>query len=265
MSDTVFNPLSWPYPVPEQDIVLHLTVDGQPVSKARREYERRLRGVIQDSLVDYHKDAESSFGLRCMFYRNSRQRIDCDNLIKAVSDAATGEVWKDDNQVVEVIGRLFVASDTPHAEIVIYRLPNPAPRKQCLSCGKEFVTYPSLNADYCSQECYQKSTHATVVCKECGKEFEIIQSLAKKRAGFCSRHCSMVYHGRKKTTERGPQTWKCRVCGGPVSRKEYELCRACSMKERMLPTSNYWKVRYGTRHDDPNEPRVEVEVRRTQC
>lgn len=262
MTDTEFNPLSWPYPVLECDLVLHLVVDGQPISKARLEYEKRVRAIIHESLNGNSPDAESSFGLRCLFYRNSRQRIDCDNLIKAVSDAATGEVWKDDNQVVEVIARLFLASDNARAEIAIYRLPNPSPHKKCLVCGKEFVTYPSVDADYCSQDCYQKSTHATVVCRECGKPFEIVQSLAKIRAGFCSRQCALAYYGKKKTAERGPQTWKCRVCGGPVSRKEYELCRACSMKERMQPTSNYWKLRYGNQHDDKAAPRVEVEVRK---
>ena len=261
-ANKTINPLQWPYSVAEQAIVLHIKVDGQPTSKARRAYENRLRCLMRDMLNGLLPDSANRFGLRCLFYRDTRQRIDCDNLMKAVSDAATGVAWKDDAQVVEVIGRLFLASDKPYAEIVIYRVDDPAPRKRCLTCGKEVITYPSTDSNYCSPECYRKSTYVTTTCKECGKEFELVRSLAKKRAGFCSRRCALLFYGRQKTAERGPQTWKCRVCGGPVSRKEYEVCRGFSMKERSLPTSNYWKVRHAPKHDDKANPRVEVEIRK---
>lgn len=255
-----FNPLQWPYPITEQSIVLRIKVDGQPTSKARKAYEGELRTLMRDALKGALPDKANRFGLRCLFYRDTRQRIDCDNLMKTVSDAANGEVWKDDAQVVEIIGRLFLADEAPRAEILIYRVDDPSPRKRCLTCGGEVVTYPSLDGNYCSHECYSKSTRVQVVCKECGESFELPKSLAKRRAGFCSRHCAMTYYGKKKSVERGPSTWKCKDCGAPVSRKEYERCRACSMKERMLPTSNYWNLRY--RHDDKANPRVEVEIRR---
>lgn len=255
-----FDPMLWPYEVDEKDVAVRLTVDGQPFSKGRarftkaghaytpkktRSHENMLKLLMRSALPTDEPDDKSRFGLRCLFYRSTRQRIDCDNLIKAVSDAATGAVWKDDAQVLEVIGRLFLADDEPRTEIVIYRIEDPSPRGVCPVCGKEVVTYPSQGIVYCSSECWSKNQRVMRECRWCGEEYELVQSMAKRSKGFCSRKCSMAYHGRKKTEERGPHTWTCKDCGGPVSRKEYERCRACSMKHRQDPTSNYWKVRHG--------------------
>ena len=259
VKSTVINSLEWPYSVAPEAVVVSFVVEGSPKTKSHRDYEHSLRTLMRQSMHGKEADKVSRFGLRCLFYRDTRQRIDCDNLMKAVSDAANGEVWKDDAQVVEIIGRLFLANENPRSEILIYRIDDPSPRKRCLTCGGEVVTYPSLDGNYCSHECYSKSTRMQVVCKECGESFELPKSLAKHRAGFCSRKCAMAYYGKQRTAERGPSTWKCKDCGGPVSRREYERCRACSMKERMLPTSNYWKLRYSD--DDKRNPRVEVEIR----
>ena len=254
-----FDPMIWPYKVDEKTVVIRLTVDGQPVSKGRarftksgnvytpektKAHESMLKLLMLNKLEASKPDSKSRFGLRCLFYRSTRQRIDCDNLLKAVSDAANNLVWKDDAQVIEVIGRLFLADENPRTEIVIYKLEDTAPRPKCLNCGEEVLTYPSVGAQYCSTDCYNASMRVDLVCRWCGGKYEVPQSMAKRGKGFCSRQCSREYHGRKKTEEKGPHTWKCIDCGGPVSRKEYERCRACSMAHRQKPTSNYWKLRY---------------------
>lgn len=253
-----YNILTWPYPIPKDDLVLSLVYDGEPISKQRvrfgaggtvytpaktRHYEKTIGWELRAKLQGIEPDSESKFALRCIFYRSNRQRIDCDNLIKAISDAATGVVWQDDNQVLEVIGRLFLKDETPRVEVAIYRIPDTTPAKNCLHCGKRFNTPPSVDSNHCSMECRNNATHVKVTCKECSKEFEIVQSLAKKRAGFCSRDCSVIYHGRQKR-RKGSDLWICQDCGGSVSRKEYVRCRSCSMKHRSDPTSNYWRVRH---------------------
>ena len=257
-----YDPAVWPYPIPFEDIVLRVSIEAEPLSKKRarigrnggmytpqdtRDYETSLNLIMSNAVNSTEPDRASKFGLRCIFYRSNRQRIDCDNMIKVVADAATktGVIWGDDNQVIEIIGRTFLACEVPHTDIVIYKVGNPFPHQKCPECGKEFITFKSTNVKHCSAACASKSKHVTLICRECGEHFDIVQSMAKKRGGFCSRECSMRYHGRKKTQERGPQTWKCQDCGGPVSRKEYTRCRACSMKHRQEPTSNYWRVRYG--------------------
>ena len=257
--DKEYDPIVWPYVISEDDIVLRLTVEGDPLSKARprfgadgniytpqktRNYEDAIGFLMRGELRDREPDSKGRYALRCIFYRSNRQRIDCDNLLKIVSDAATAQVWEDDCQVVEVIGRLFLASKHPRTEIVIHRVDNPSPHRECQFCGKEFVTYPSVDSKFCSVDCANKSKRVTVTCRWCGEEFELPQSVAKKRKDFCSRACASSFHGEKRSGANGPSTWKCQDCGGGVSRKEYTRCRACSMKHRSDPTSNYWKLRH---------------------
>lgn len=250
---------SFPYEVDRDGIVLHMIYEGDPISKARprfggsgkvytpaktKHYEETLRWLIREQLRNLEPDANSRFALRCLFFRATRQRIDCDNLIKAVSDAANEQVWKDDAQVMEIFGRLYLFEEHPRAEILIYRIEDSSPRPKCLQCGKEIITYPSVNSQYCSPECFSQSRRVTCVCRECGKEYEIPQSLAQTQAGFCSRVCGVAYHAKQKRA-KGSDLWTCQDCDKPVSRKEYTHCQACSMKHRQEPTSNYWKSRYG--------------------
>lgn len=258
ISQPDYSPLLWPYSIPEGDLVLHLTFEGRPLGKQRprftrkghvytpgatREYESKLRVLMRSQLGARKPDGEHKFALRCLFYRQNRQRIDCDNLLKAVSDAATGFIWEDDSQVMEVIGRLFLASDRPRAEIVIYLIPDPSPRAKCPTCEREVVTYPSQGTTHCSMKCRNAALRATLKCKQCDAAYELPQSQARKGKGFCSRACSSRFYGARKTNYKGRSTWKCEVCSGAVSRKEYKVCRACSMKTRSDPTSNYWKLR----------------------
>lgn len=251
--------LTFPYSVEESAIAFKMVFEGEPVSKGRarfnrngnaytpektRNYEAHLRMLMRLQLGAQEADADSTFALRCLFFRSTRQRIDCDNLIKAVSDAANGQIWRDDAQIMEVFGRLYLFETTPRVEVLVYRLENSAPRTSCLQCGKPVKTYPSVNSQYCSTACANRSTHVVCTCKECGKEFDIPKSLAAKRAGFCSRECGIANHAKRRRAT-GRDLWRCTDCGEPVSRKEYTRCRACSMKHRQEPTSNYWKLRYG--------------------
>lgn len=47
------------------------------------------------------------------------KKPDCDNLIKAVSDALNGHLYEDDSQIIKVSGEKFY-SEKPRCEVVIY-------------------------------------------------------------------------------------------------------------------------------------------------
>ena len=254
-----FNPLTFPYPINEEDLVVHFTYQGIPLAKGRprftgkrrvytdektRNYEQTLSLLLRNALKEKTIDDTSRFALRCLFYRTTRQRIDCDNLLKAVSDAATGVIWKDDSQVAEIFGRLFLASEIARIEIVIYKVADTAPRPVCEFCGASFITFPSVGSHFCSIHCANQSKRVKKICRFCLSEFEIPRSVDRGNQGFCSRRCSARFYGARKTNYRGRHTWKCVDCGGAVSRKEYERCRSCSTAHRQEPTSNYWKLRH---------------------
>ena len=136
---TNINIREYPYKLKDKDILFCVINEGNPVAKGRHrigrygnvytpsetvKYEELLVCKIKEVYKSSISDNKSKFGLRCLFYRDSKQRIDCDNLIKCVADAIskTKIVWKDDNQCLEIIGRLFLASDNPRTEFVVYKI-----------------------------------------------------------------------------------------------------------------------------------------------
>ena len=86
-----------------------------------------------DALIDYASDdilgayikwpfRDGLFGIKASFYRQGQRKADIDNLLKTVSDAATGIFWADDSQVREQYGRVEYGSSDPRVEIEIYLL-----------------------------------------------------------------------------------------------------------------------------------------------
>lgn len=247
------DPLVFPYPVQPKDVIVQFTYLGQPKTAqiANREnisgksnYRQALSGLINQFKATKVVDSQSRFSLRCLFFRDSRQKIDCDNLLKAVSDSATGIIWKDDSQVGEIYGKLFLFATPPRVEVVIYKIDDPSQRPECPTCGNPVIAYPSRKVTYCSLICRNKPLRVTSLCKQCNESFELPRSVARVNKGFCSRRCTSKFYGQRKSNYRGRATWKCGDCGGAVSRKEYKVCRACSMKHRGDPSSNYWKLRH---------------------
>jgi Holliday junction resolvase RusA-like endonuclease len=120
-----------------KDMVVSVTYSGQPLPKERprfsakgwaytgqrtRYYERALSLLFKVQVGPGKVDSRSAFAVACRFFRSDRARVDVDNLLKSVLDAANGVVWADDSQVVEVRASLHKAQEEPRAEVVIYRL-----------------------------------------------------------------------------------------------------------------------------------------------
>lgn len=248
----------WPYKLLEEDILFTVYVSGNPVAKGRprmsryghvytpsetSKHEEMLAWKIKEVYKSNIADGVNKFGLRCIFHRATRQRIDCDNLIKCVADAIskTKIVWRDDNQCLEIVGKLFLKSSEPHTEFIVHRIMDETPKDYCTQCKKEYTKYNSSNRQFCSQKCFSDSTRTIKTCKDCKREFTIPKSRLKYSVGFCSRPCAMSFNGKKKTLEKGPHLWKCTLCNGPVSRKEYKTCHACRVRVRNKEfSSNYW-------------------------
>jgi len=123
-------------PTLDRVLVIDLTVEGNPIGKERPRLgkgghvytpnktlsqETAIKWAIRDELRDYDVDGESEFALLCYFYRNDLRRVDADNCLKLVSDAANGMVWKDDSQVVEVYARLYRGCARAYSQITIYK------------------------------------------------------------------------------------------------------------------------------------------------
>ena len=257
------------FTVSQEDIVLSLTVEGDPVAHQRPRFTRTGHTYTPEKSAGYKKllayrvrermtcqQDDCPFGLWAVFYRSNRQRIDIDNLLKSVLDACTlAGVWKDDSQVREVFSRLYTGESEPRVEFAVYRMDSTTSGNKCLKCGKDIPQGKGTKKKFCDSDCWRESTKTEIVCAHCGKPFTLPKSFARGNPGyprkFCSRDCSIAAHQQKcRIKGKESEKWKCTVCGGRVSRKEYTVCRGCSMKQRNDPTSNYWKLR----HDAEGRP-----------
>lgn len=243
-----------------QKVIVSLTLDIEPVSKARPRFNGRGRPYTPKRTRDYEATLAvamrkamgpraaigdgRTMGMACVFRRKTKQRVDCDNMLKAVSDAANGIIWADDVQCIEVYGRLHRDCESPSVQIVFYSVDAETGKERpCVFCGKVFRRPPSQMSDYCSRMCADKSKRVTKSCKQCGKTYELPQSVADKSVGYCSRNCAGIGNGANRRAAHSDK-WTCEDCGSHVTRREYKVCRSCSMKRRSDPSSNYWKLRH---------------------
>lgn len=241
----------------DDKIIAEIEIEIEPLSKARPRfggsgkvytpaktvaYERALALHMRQAMAG-RAPVATRVGLACVFHRKNNQRVDCDNMIKAVSDAANRIIWIDDMQCVEIYARLHRNSERPRVVMIFYGI-DEVHGQPCAHCKKVFRRPPSLMGDCCSVACSQQTKRIDVICKHCGKTFSQPQSLAARSKGYCSRECGMIALANRKKAN-GRDKWICADCGGHVTRKEYEVCRGCSMKRRGDPTSNYWKLRHG--------------------
>jgi len=101
--------------VPGCTEVQSVTIDGPPHTKARalltrrggvehpgenRAAEKRTALHLKQSCPE---PMTGNVALACIFFRPNRQRVDADNLLKHICDAATGVLWLDDSQVTAIV------------------------------------------------------------------------------------------------------------------------------------------------------------------
>lgn len=106
-----------------------ITVPGNPLPKARPRMGGR-RVYTPKRTVDAERQVaealsvvskfDSNVSVKCTFYRDSKRRVDLDNLVKTVLDAATAAgVWHDDSQVTVLSAALELDKVNPRTEISI--------------------------------------------------------------------------------------------------------------------------------------------------
>lgn len=110
-----------PLPCPRPRV----TRRGTYMPKRYVEYKGQLVDAMAEKLSDnpiQHYDENALYGLKAIFFRRGQRKADIDNLLKTVSDAATGIFWANDSQVREQYGRVIYGSTDPRVEIEIYLL-----------------------------------------------------------------------------------------------------------------------------------------------
>jgi Holliday junction resolvase RusA-like endonuclease len=269
----------------EVQVLAHLTIDGEPMSKARARFtnigsrnrtytpertkqaEETVAWHFRRTVPQWRVDSARGFGVMAVFFTESFQRRDVDNMLKLVLDAFNGVIWTDDSQVTEVSGRVVRGVDDPRTEIAVYLTPAWArPTKPCEHCGQPFETYrsqktrrfcdrrcgiawrkeqrrqscpqcggdfypnPSQQATHCSRVCADKATRLMVPCAHCGTEFSKPQSLVRQHGNnYCSDACKVAFWRDRRTKNA---QGACTVCGGPTSKKTYRRCNPCKRAGR---------------------------------
>jgi Holliday junction resolvase RusA-like endonuclease len=186
--------------------VRSVIIDGAPSSKARprfarsntyrskedRESEQRTAWHLRRSVSE---PMTGNVALACIFYRPNRQRIDADNMMKHVCDAANGVLWLDDSQVTAIAS--VVELDATHPRTVV-----------------AFTAHASSLI---------RDRGTVRQCERCGKPF----TQGSKPQKLCSHACQ-VEAQRERTIARtkNPKT-PCVVCGGPTSKSGVQRCRPC--------------------------------------
>lgn len=253
---------AWMIAMPHEAVIVSLVVPGDPIAHQRPRFGRGGSVYTPDASRTFkHKlmllirqatslrDAPGTFGVQARFYRSNRQRIDGDNLLKSVLDAGTqAGIWRDDSQVRELAARIWLGQPSARVEFVIYRIDDPSPNQCCAGCGVELKA-GNLKRRFCSYECATRSKQTTLTCAKCQAAFTLPRSCTRGNPGYprkyCSRACSIAAHQEKARIKgKESDTWVCRLCGGRVSRKEYQVCRGCSMTTRSDPTGSYWTSRH---------------------
>jgi Holliday junction resolvase RusA-like endonuclease len=226
--------LTWPYTIPDNDVAVCVSIDCEPFSKGRPRFGRRPNGSVVTyntrKTTDYEQmisaflrtnlkgelaDPHSFFGLRCVFYRSTKQRIDCDNLIKAISDAANMVVWADDFQVAEIMSRSYLGCDKPSVDILIYRVHDIREHVTCKKCGIPIKSFKSYKRKYCSTACHRLDMRVDKECPVCGVTYQVLKCHAERgKVIFCSPVCRSVHAKmsgplKKLTNKLG----KCEICG----------------------------------------------------
>ena len=85
-----------------------------------RSYKERLAWLLREAMGGLPTNLTATLKVEAGFFRSTKRRVDLDNLLKAVLDAATeAGVWQDDSQVREIVSWMELGQSDPHTAIRI--------------------------------------------------------------------------------------------------------------------------------------------------
>jgi Holliday junction resolvase RusA-like endonuclease len=204
-----------------------IEIEGEPRSKSRprftftgKVYSAKKQRDNENLLKLYfrqhfNKPILAEVAVACVFYRSSRGRIDIDNLLKQIFDAANSICWVDDMQVTGVSAILKLDRDRPRIHIAIAHngdnlIPGSMGRGSedthavCKACGKNFIwkSFPSRGrtGEYCSNKCRGRQTSLpAAICPSCKATFKP----KRRRQVYCCNNCKFfALHTKTKEKHR---------------------------------------------------------------
>lgn len=224
--------------------MLFVVLPGPPASKAR---PRFARGRVYSSGDSAKAEALTAARLRqalpqgpfpgnvalgCVFFRPNSQRIDTDNLLKHVCDAANGVLWVDDSQVTALMGRTELDQDNPRTVVVVGRHISSLKRGSdattpCSVCEKPVQIVSGRSNKTCSKECSMRlrgysSLAEPVPCAHCGEQFR----RRTKTQKLCSPECRAASMASRNRQTAKPCS-KCADCGVQLAHHRGGRCREC--------------------------------------
>lgn len=247
-----------------EERMFYLVVNGEPWSKQRPRFDRK-RGRTYQPGPDAKAEAAMRTFLRsrnpkpflgntmlaCLFYRSNYQRIDADNLLKHVSDSATGVLWADDSQVTLALAEVMLDAERPRTVIVAgYHLSSLRRgsdlAKPCAECGEPFTTTGGHHEKrFCSAACSYRARTTRLDprdCQQCGDRFA-----PKVRTQiFCSRGCAVAATVAKRRGTGRPFS-RCAECDAELAHHRGGRCRAC------------WRANPGFYDPKPADPVIEMQ------
>lgn len=147
---------------------------------------------------------EGNVAVACVFYRPNSQRIDVDNMMKLVMDAATGICWADDDQVTFQVATAELDPQNPRTVIGMsdhqstLRRGVDALTRHCAFCAEAFtVDHRSRTTRYCSPRCVGDM-----------------------------RRAPKLHPGQGKGP-KGQPAGRCQDCGNELAKRSFLRCREC--------------------------------------
>lgn len=231
-------------------------LDGPPPSKMRPRFNRKtgnafvpavdrenhkrtrahLKAIVESDGEFFTQPGVPFLGnvaLGCVFFRPSRQRIDVDNMVKHVADAATGVLWADDSQVTTVYARVELDADRPRSIIIAGDTESTMPRGDalgapCDACGTWVVGKVNGKPKTCGAPvCVaavqgRRSLETPVPCETCQRKF--VRGTSAQR--FCSTDCAHESFKAKHKQRAAPRS-RCADCDKQLGHLRGGRCRDC--------------------------------------
>lgn len=234
----------------DPDEILVITLRGKPASKSRPRFgkggrvyssqEQRAaeRATAMQIRAAVKSPMTGNVALACVFYRPNRQRIDVDNMLKHVCDAANGIAWHDDSQVTSITGVVELDEENPRTVIAITQHATSMTRgadavRGCAHCGApvSLIRKTGRAPKYCSPACRSVVSRVASIaerpCPQCRESF----APSNSRQKFCSTDCRAASIRGSQKAAAAPFS-KCSDCGAGLSHRRGGRCRECWRKSR---------------------------------